>query len=267
MLWESPFVNNTLKAPSKEITTQWINQLKLISEKTHLDYIDIIIDQAGIENPIVPALIKMDNDIRWFSLFTNMPEEGFLEQAPLLIRIEWNKSTHLILLEELFELLYSEPRLLITSSPLSFNMLSTFLLSLAEVEWEFKSCLLRFYDTRVFPTLIKDILTPEQQKRFTDITFIWGWLDRDNDMSWLLGSYHPEIEDKSFSIIQFNDEQINKIGCISDAEELRSYSEFNNTSITQEENFNHLYHLAIQANNSDYLGTVEEYIRKHSFNN
>lgn len=86
-------------------------------------------------------------------------------------------------------------------------------------------------------------------------------------MSWLLGSYHPEIEDKSFPIMQFNDAKINKIGCISDAEELRSYSEFNNTSITQEENFNHLYNLAIQANNSDHLGTIEEYIRKHSFNN
>ncbi|MDC9769044.1 DUF4123 domain-containing protein [Proteus mirabilis] len=251
-------------SPSKDITMQWIKQLKLITEKTHLDYIDIIVDQSGLEPPIVPALIKMDNEIRWFSLFTNMPEEGFLEQAPLLIRIEWNKSTHLILLEELFELLYSEPRLLITSTPLPFNMLSTFLLSLSEVEWGFKSCLLRFYDTRVFPTLIKNILTTEQQKRFTDITFIWGWLDRDNEMSWLLGSYQPDIEEQSFPIMQFNDEQINKIGCISDAEELMAYTEFADLSITKEKNFTQLYQWAIQADNSDFIGTLEEYIRNHT---
>lgn len=266
MLWESLSVNNTLQSPSKEITDQWIKQLKLISEKTHLDYLDIVIDQAGLENPIVPALIKMDNDIRWFSLFTNMPEEGFLEQAPLLIRIEWQKNTHVILLEELFELFYSEPRLLITSSPLPFNMLSNFLLSLSEIEWGLKSALLRFYDTRVFPTLLKNILTPEQKKMFTDITFIWGWLDKDNEMSWALGTYHPEIEEQSFSKMEFNDDQINKIGCISDAIELMSYSEFNNPALTQEDNFNYLYQLAVQANDSDFLGTVEEYIRNYHSN-
>ncbi|OAT23514.1 DUF4123 domain-containing protein [Proteus myxofaciens] len=256
-------MNNISQIPSKEITEQWINQLKLITEKTHLDYIDIIIDQAGLNESIVPALSKMENEIRWFSLFTNMPEEGFLDQAPLLIRIEWDKKTHLILLEELFELLYSQPRLLITSSPLPFNMLSTFLLSMSEIEWGFKSGLLRFYDTRVFPILLKDILTSEQQKHFTDITFIWGWLDQDKEMSWLLGNYNPAIEDNSLPIMKFNDEQISKIGCISDSIELLSYSEFFNPKLNKEQNLARIYNLALKSMGSEFVGPLEKYIRKY----
>ncbi len=251
--------NNTL---SIDIKTQWIQQLKIVTEHNKLEYIDIIVDQAGLKESIIPALNKFEDQISWFSLFTDFPEGGRIEQSPILIRIEWKIASHVIWLEKLLDHLYQEPRLLILSSPLPFSMLADFLNTLSEAEWGLQSCLFRFYDPRIFPELMVKILTKEQRHYFSDLAFVWGWLDRDQEMNWMLGSYHPDIEGKNIPALQLTDSQISQLGCISDATRLMVFEDFYDPTLSIEQNFSALYSLALQASENNYFGDFANYVRQ-----
>ncbi len=256
-------MNNTINASTIELTSLWFDKLKSISSDAKLNHIDIILDQAGFEQSIIPALIKIDEALNWFSLLTGMPEEGYIEQGPLLIRFEWNKPSHVILLKELLEHYYYSHRILAASSRLPFEKLSSSLLALSEIEWGNQSGLLRFYDTRIFPELIKSVLTKEQSTYFSNLVYIWGWIDRDGEMSWLQGNYHPDVEKQTSPTIKFSDKQFSYIGCISDIAELMKLENFIDNNLNQEENFSALYSLSLQAHESDYLGDIENYILQH----
>lgn len=256
-------MNNITMNLTCDTALQWIEQLKQVSEETRLSYMDIIVDQAGLRESIIPALMKPEHNIQWFSLFTGTPEEGLLEYAPILFRIEWENIMHLTLMEEIFELLHGMPRILTLFSPLSFSQITKNLSVLSEAEWGNVSCLLRFYDSRIFPELIKDILTPEQRGDFTDLAYVWGYLNRDSEARWVIGSFTPETEDKVFSVVLLDDNKIGRLGSISDAEELMDYQEFYDRGLSREENFSVLYRYALQALNSNYLGELSDYIRKN----
>ncbi|WP_272533547.1 DUF4123 domain-containing protein [Providencia sp. PROV212] len=255
---------NNITANSKEnLITYWIKQLKEHSLSYQLNYIDIIIDLAGYETSIIPALKTIDHQLQWFSLFTGLPEENYIDQSPILIRIEWDKPKQQLLLHEIFKLFICTPRFLALLSYINFNKLSRYLQKLSEASYGNQVCLFRFYDSRIFPELMRDILNEEQRNYFSKVAKLWGWMDRNNEVNWLVCDHKIEFIDDIQPNIILTDTQLNRLGCISDA----SLFIDDNLSITENKNaediFSDIYALAIEANNSEYLGDFESYINKY----
>lgn len=255
-------INLSTSSSSKQIV-QCMAQLQAISTQAHLDYIDIIVDQAGLEQPLIPALIKREKTLHWFSFFTDKPEEELLEQAPIMIRFRWAEPTHLILLEEILTLIYASPRAIMLFSPLPFDVLSKVLQALSDVQWGEQSCLFRFYDPRIFPELMNTILTKKQCQQFHRLVYSWGWIDRDKQLRWLLGEYVINNLDEIDLTIVLSDKQFSLVGYISDVEELMEKQEFINPELNLEQNFIALYDLARQCEESQFIGHLSTFITEN----
>nr|EIU9514947.1 hypothetical protein [Providencia rettgeri] len=141
--------------------------------------------------------------------------------------------------------------------------LSRYLQKLSEASYGNQVCLFRFYDSRIFPELMKDILNEEQRDYFSKVAKLWGWMDRNHEVNWLVCDHKIEFIDDIQPNIILNDTQLNRLGCISDA----SLFIDDNLYITENKNaediFSDIYALAIEANNSEYLGDFESYINKY----
>lgn len=257
VLWGLLFVNNQNTAKSID---SYLNQLQKINSHLPFNHIDIIIDQSGLEESLVPLLSKLDDNLVWASLFESFPEEGLLEQAPLLVRIQWNEQIHRLLLNEILEYLYGKPRTLFIYSELHFDELFKRLQSQLEITWGKQNCLLRFYDPRIFPELMSHILTLEQRQAFNEIAYMWGWLNRDQKISWLPGLFKPNAAISQSSMIELDDRQFDMLDGISDVTRLMSMKKFHRPELTQEQNFSVLYQLTLQFIDSDYLGDLNSYI-------
>ncbi|MFT0213814.1 DUF4123 domain-containing protein [Pseudomonas sp. F1_0610] len=251
--------------PAKKFLAKpWLDKLKQVCETCYLEHIDLIIDQAGLEEPLYPVLSHIDPNLEWSSLFKGLPEEGHEAQAPLLIRFSLDKPEQMLWLEKLIEWLAYEPRLLVLCSPLPFNMLQAFLTSLVEAKWQTYSAILRFYDTRIFPLLIQDILTTEQQNLFLNLGYAWSWIDRDQQPQYQLGIYHPEVEELSYSTLEFNDQQVDLLNCISDAERVLMFPQYIDKTQSNEANFLRFYVYAKKAIEEQYYGPLDAYIAKQA---
>ncbi|WP_196297558.1 hypothetical protein [Enterobacter kobei] len=60
------------------------------------NYIDVIVDQCGLDYSVIPALSGFSPEIKWLSLYKGLPEDIYPEDAPLLVRVmfddlqQWN---------------------------------------------------------------------------------------------------------------------------------------------------------------------------------
>lgn len=242
----------------------WLSQIEKVCTTTDLNYIDILVDQAAWQQPIVSSLQRMQPEIKWFSLFDDTPEEGLLEQAPLLMRVQLDIWQHKAWLSELMEHFSGTPRLLMLVSPLSFDLLCEHLKKISVAKWGEQFGLLRFYDTRVFPLLVTDVFNLEQKKRLTDIALFWSWMDRDKSPVWLAGSFNPEVNFVMSDFeISLDDNQFEIIACMSDAENIASSERFRNNAFSKEHNFSHYYRVAVRITEQGFLGDIADFIEQH----
>ncbi|XXN64210.1 DUF4123 domain-containing protein [Enterobacter ludwigii] len=236
----------------------WLHQAADLCRAAGQDYIDVLVDQAGTAQPLQQALNQIAPPLRWFALFEGTPEAATAEYSPLVMRLHWNASSHQRWLEQLVEHFSGSPRLTLLLSPLAFDLLSSHLQALSQVHWEEQTGLLRYYDNRVFPSLLEHVLTPEQQAAFTDIALFWSWRDRDDEVVWKIGTWNPgrQLADAP-EMSRISDAQVELMGCISDAEMLMK--EQATLVPSREEHFAQCLEIAIKASRAGYIGDLLDY--------
>ncbi|HCS4222011.1 TPA: DUF4123 domain-containing protein [Klebsiella aerogenes] len=243
----------SLITPKKHML--WMQQGESLCSATGQDYIDILIDQAGTNQPLQNALRQLSPDLRWFELFEGTPEGGMLEYSPVVMRLCFALTSHRMWLEQLLEYFSGTPRLTLLISPLAFDLLCRHLQALSQVQWEEQTGLLRYYDNRVFPSLLTHVLNAEQQAAFTDIALFWGWRDRDGEIVWKTGTFSPARElANNPQLGRVGDDQIDLMGCISDAEALLARRLSSQGG--KEEHFSYCLSVALKASQQGYLGDL-----------
>jgi hypothetical protein len=236
----------------------WLKQAESLCAAAGLDYIDVLVDQAGTDQPLQNAMRQLSPTPHWFALFEGTPEAGMMEYSPIVMRLHLSLSSHHMWLEQLVEYFADTPRLTLLISPLAFDLLSRHLQALSQVQWEEQTGLLRYYDNRVFPSLLTHVLTDEQQSAFMDIALFWSWRNRDGDITWKAGSFLPErrlADDPEMSRV--DDAQVGLMGCIADAEALMNEKSVSN--ISRERHFADCLDIALRANSAGYFGTLRNF--------
>ncbi|MFF7710194.1 DUF4123 domain-containing protein [Pseudomonas sp. NPDC007930] len=237
----------------------WLAQLTAVAEENHLGHFDLLLDQTGLAMPAVPGLCHIDPPMPWHSLFTGSPEQHLLDSAPLLMRIDLGHWRHIDWAEQLIEHCGPEARLLALLSPLPFSALATALSALAQAALGGQRALLRYYDPRVFPELMGHILAPAQRECFLATAWYWSWLDRDGVGQWLRGNYAGERGPVG-PPMAISDEQLELIGCISEAEPLLALPGLQCLAEGAEQRFQRLYRYALQASRAGAFGPLEAYV-------
>ncbi len=228
----------------------------------NVGHIDVVVDQAAWDVSILPGLRLLEPGMSWFSLFSGMPEEALLEQAPILMRINLDDWRHKAWLEELVEQAGHLPRLMLLISPMPFDALAKALQELSQLEWGRQSGLLRFYDPRVMPELLASVLNPEQKEQFLRVAQFWSWLDRDRKPAWLHGIYRSsQAQAENLSPISLTDAQFDRLGSLSDAQSLLGVARLTFPGLSHEQCFLRCYRLALQASQENYFGDLKEYIK------
>jgi hypothetical protein len=245
----------------QEIHKHWIEQIKSLCASADVGHIDVVVDQAGWELSVLPALRSIQT-MPWFSLFSGTPEESLLEQAPILMRFSLDKWRHDAWLEELVKHLWGLPRLIVLISPMPFDALAATLQASSQLEWVGQTGLLRFYDPRVLPQLLSNVLTAEQKERFLSVALLWSWLDRDQQPTWQSGTYRSnQVVVEPPHPISLTDAQFDRLGSIGDAQTLLGIAKAYFPSTSYEQCFTRCYRLVLQASEESYFGDMHAYAR------
>jgi hypothetical protein len=238
-----------------DMNNGWLKQANALCTAAGQDYLDVLVDQAGTAQPLQQALNQINPPLRWFELFANTPEAATPEYSPLVMRLHFSISSHQRWLEQLVEHFSTTPRLTLLISPLAFDLLSSHLQALSQVHWEEQTGLLRYYDNRVFPSLLEHVLTPEQQAALTDIALFWSWRDRDDEVVWKTGTWNPgrQLADAP-EMHRMSDAQVELMGCISDAEALMLKT--SEPCFSKEAKYARCLQIAMLASQAGYLGDL-----------
>jgi hypothetical protein len=242
----------------------WLDQITHMVTAANLSHVDVLVDQTNCELPILPGLRAMQPVMSWYSLFSGLPEEAMLDQAPLLMRINLTEWRHKNWLGELVEHLAPQSRLLLLLSPLPFDCLAGTLRGLSQLEWGGLTGLLRYYDPRVFPHLLSQVLSDEQNKRFLCVALFWSWLNLDLQPTWQPGTYRSDWPPtESQRPIVLTDEQYFCLGGIGDAHQVMGVAAEQMPNSTKEERFGACFRLILKAIEENYFGELNVYVRKH----
>lgn len=236
----------------------WLKQAESFCSAAGLDYIDVLVDQAGTDQPLQNEMLHLWPAIHWYALFEGTPEAETMEYSPVVLRLYFALSSHRKFLAQLMASFADTPRLTLLISPLTFDLLGRHLQVLSQVQWEEQTGLLRYYDNRVFPLLFTHVLTNEQQATFTDIALFWSWLDRDGEINWKSGSFSLErrLTDNP-EMNRVDDVQVGLMGCICDAEALMKEKAV--SEVSQESYFAHCLDIAFRANDAKYFGALRDF--------
>ncbi|BAN45893.1 DUF4123 domain-containing protein [Metapseudomonas resinovorans] len=239
----------------------WLEQITHTGAEVGSHHVDLLLDQTGWSASVIPTLQRIYPSVPWFSLFSGTPEEPLLEQGPLLMRLDLQQWQHKAWLEDLIEHAGNDSRLLLLVSPQPFEDLSLTLQALSRMSVGGQPGLLRYYDPRVFPWLIADILNPQQRDAFLQVASYWSWLDRDARPQWRQGtcSADPQALDTP-EPLELTDAQYEMFGCISDAQRLMTAQVINGLWISREQQFSQLYAWARKAGEEGYFGELEHYV-------
>lgn len=255
---------DNLQSVPAAVAEQWLEQAEFLSLNASLDYIDLIINLAGTDRTGRDMFCHMTPEIRYASLFEEMPEEGLKDEGAFVARFCWSEWRHKMFLADLMRYWGGGARLMLALSPLAFNEMKNQLLAISQFEWGNQTGIFRFYDSRIFPELFSHVLSEEQQALFTRIAFYWGWLDRDGCHIWKQGSIGPDstvIPEPAKLIL--TDRQIETIGCISDAEVLARnlYRE----GSSRETIFRNCFEAALAASREAFWGELSEYVQQYKW--
>lgn len=236
----------------------WKQQAESLCSNAGLDYIDVLVDQAGTDQPLQTALKKLSPGVKWFELFEGTPEGGTLEYSPVVMRLHFAVTRQRMWLEQLLEHFAGTPRLTLLISPLAFDLLCRHLQALSQVHWEEQTGLLRYYDNRIFLPLMQHVLTPEQQTAFTDIALFWSWRDRDGEIVWKTGTFSPANElSEAPEMNRVDDVQVELMGCLGDAENLMKQR--TRSDISREAYFAQCLDMAFRTNDAGHIGTLRDF--------
>lgn len=195
----------------------WLSLLETSCAQAAITCLDIIIDQAGSDTPLLPSVLSVEPPLLWYSLFTGLPEEGHLELAPLLVRVDLAQPLQRHWLMGLMQALEGRSQLLVLASDWPFQTLAEHLGQCLNAQNNGRSALLRYYDPRLFPVLFSHVLVPEQQQLWLRPAVFWSWLDRDGSPQRLLGTAGTAEGLEVIDPIEFSDSQVDTLSCASDA--------------------------------------------------
>lgn len=247
----------------QERYAHWIAQVESLCGAANVGHVDVLIDQAAWDVSILPGLHLLQSSMPWFSLFSGMPEESLLTQAPILMRISLDNWRHKAWLEELIEQAGPLPRLMLLISPIPFDALAKTLQGLSQLEWGGQSGLLRFYDPRVMPTLLASVLNAEQKEQFLRVALFWTWLDRDQQPVWQPGTYRSnQLATATSTAIAMTDDQFDRLGSISDAHSLLGVAREKFPELSYEQCFACCYRVVLQASSENYFGDLKLYAKQ-----
>lgn len=196
--------------------TTWLDKIQQTCQEINLTYIDIIVDQCGIDYSIIPALSGFSPEIEWRSLYAGLPEDIYQEDAPLLVRIALNDDQQVHWLYDLADAVSATSPLLILASRWPFSALSAWLRQCVDANHEGREGIFRFWDTRIFSYIISDVLSPEQNQLLRPALF-WSWLDRDGKPELLNGNGASPVKDLVCQQISLTDRQFETMMCLCDA--------------------------------------------------
>lgn len=201
----------------RALIPQWLELLEAACAEVPTPFLDLIIDQAAGDRPLIPVVKAVHPSLPWRSLFTGLPEEGAEELAPLLVRVDLRQSIQRSWLRGLLNEAAGKPQVLTLGSTWSFDALATYLGRCLEARNGGQLGLLRYYDPRLFLLLIRDVLEPEQRRQVLRPAVFWSWPDHDGVPCRLLGLGEPEESAAAFERIELSDPQIDTLMCASDA--------------------------------------------------
>lgn len=240
---------------------EWLEQIDHTCAQVGIGHVDLLLDQANWIDAALPVLRVMRPVAPWFSLFEGKPEEHLLHQAPLLIRLDIAQPEHRGWLKECLRY-YSINRLLIVLSALSFQDMCQASQVLSQARWGSGVGLLRYYDSRIFPVLMRSILTPAQRQLFESTAAYWSWVDRDEKPQWMEGGDGSRRMPAVIpDFLELTDQQIDQLACISSAQSLLDEDPTVVEGPDNESRFMTLYGWAVRAGEENYFGHFSDYAR------
>jgi hypothetical protein len=242
---------------------RWLEEIANTSAEVGQQYVDVLLDQTGLPASIQPMVQRINPRVACFALFSGTPEEPLMAQGPLLMRLDLQQWQHRAWLQDLIEHLGSDSRLLLLVTPHAFEDLSLVLQALSRMSVGGQPGVLRYYDPRVFPAFIDDILQPPQRETFLQIASYWSWLDRDGQPQWLPGTCTADAPPPDVPApLALTDAQYEHFGCISSAQKLTAQPGLLALGLSNEQRFNQLYAYACQASADGYCGELQPYVER-----
>lgn len=201
-----------------ESIDRWLTNIHSLCHQLSLKHVDVIIDQAAWGFSLTTALKELSPRPEWRSLWQGLPEEIYLSDAPLLIRLSLDEAQQMAWLRELAGIRTDTAALLLSVSAWPFLNLAAWLTQCADAASDTQEGLFRFWDTRLFPFLFSHILHPPQQQLLLRPVYFWSWLDRDLRPAVLAGEgTFLTSSTETCPKIVLTDQQIERLMCVCDA--------------------------------------------------
>lgn len=203
-------------------TEPWLDLLKPAVARMPRSHLDLLIDQAGCDAPLLEGIRHFAPAVPWCRLFEALPEAGIAHVGPLLVRIDLDQPLQHLWLEELIGVFGKQSRLLALVSPWPFERLASYLGQCLEARSGGRIGLLRYYDPRLLPLLLGQVLDAEQQRQLLRPAVFWSWLDRDGRPRRQSGTAESAEGFHQFRMIELSDTQLDLLHCASDAHDALS---------------------------------------------
>ncbi|MDS7910878.1 DUF4123 domain-containing protein [Klebsiella pasteurii] len=203
----------------------WLDKIHLTCQQIGHNYIDIIIDQCGLNFSVIPALSGFSPAIKWQSLYQGLPENIYLDDAPFLVRIELEDALQVQWLYALAREAAATAPLLVLGSSWRFDVLAGWLVRCIDAQHEWCAGIFRFWDTRIFSYLFTHVLNSEQQSTLHRPVLFWSWLDRDGVPVLLEGNGAALGEEELSEKIILTDNQFESLMCLCDAKQFLGYQQ------------------------------------------
>jgi hypothetical protein len=104
------------------MTAQWIEEVAVTCRTSGTDYLDLIIDQAGLDFSVIPALNALS--VEWQSLYHGLPEAFIVDDAPLVARTRLDDFQQLQWLKDMSQQVAVQAPLLLLCSHWPFSALA-----------------------------------------------------------------------------------------------------------------------------------------------
>lgn len=200
-----------------EYSEAWLESIRRLCQQIGQKYIDVIVDQCGVDYSVIPALSGFSPVIKWQSLYKGLPEDIYPGEAPLLVRVMLDDLQQWSWLQALAKEMSSTAPLLVLCSSWPLSRLGEWLTQITNARQEGREGIFRFWDTRIFAYLFTDILNTEQQEQLKRPVICWGWQDRDGQAVFFAGGGRIPKREELAQQLDFSDSQYEKFMCLCDA--------------------------------------------------